>query len=325
MTNTSQINAEKKEKSEALLKVKDISLSFIQYASGLRQTELKVISNLSMEAYSGEILAVVGSSGSGKSLLAHSILGILPSNAKLTGTMEYNGQNLTQKEKEEVRGKEIVLIPQSTTYLDPLMRISSQVIGSVEDKNSDSKKKLQKEIFKKYDLKPEVEKMFPHELSGGMIRRVLVSTAVMSSSKIVIADEPTPGLDEKNLNETLGYFKDMANKGYAVILITHDIEAALKISDKIAIFYAGTILEVANAEDFSGEGEKLRHQYTKALWNALPQNKFQSIKGHQPMQDEVLEGCFFYERCTTRGEICSKCVPELKLFNGGMVRCNNVS
>ncbi|KXS42295.1 MAG: peptide/nickel transport system ATP-binding protein [Methanolobus sp. T82-4] len=325
MTDTSQITNKKMEESEALLKVRDLSLSFIQYASGLRQTELKVISNLSMEAHSGEILAIVGSSGSGKSLLAHAILGILPSNANLSGSMEYNGNDLTQKKKEELRGKEIVLIPQSTTYLDPLMRISSQVTGNANKKDADSRKKLQREIFRRYDLKLEVERMFPHELSGGMIRRVLVSTAVMSSSKVVIADEPTPGLDEKNLKETLGYFKDMADRGYAVILITHDIEAALRISDKIAIFYAGTILEIARTEDFTGEGEKLRHQYTKALWNALPQNKFQAIKGHQPMQDEVLDGCFFYERCSTRNEACSKCIPQLKTFNGGMVRCNNVS
>lgn len=325
MENTSRINTEKKEKSEALLKVKDLSLSFIQYASGLRQNELKVISNLSMEAYSGEILAVVGSSGSGKSLLAHAILGILPSNAKLSGVMEYDGHKLTQQKKEELRGKEISLIPQSTTYLDPLMRISSQVIGSVEEKNTESKKELQREIFRKYDLKPEVERMFPHELSGGMTRRVLVSTAVMNSSKIVIADEPTPGLDEKNLKETLSYFKDMADRGYTVILITHDIEAALKISDKIAIFYAGTILEIAKTDDFTNNGENLRHPYTKALWNALPQNGFHSIKGHQPMQDEVLEGCFFYQRCSTRNEVCSQCLPQLKKFNGGMVRCNNVS
>ncbi|WP_406657185.1 ABC transporter ATP-binding protein [Methanolobus sp. ZRKC2] len=325
MENASQETTEKKEKSEALLKVKDISLSFIQYASGLRQTELKVISNLSMEAYSGEILAVVGSSGSGKSLLAHAILGILPSNANLSGFMEYNGQDLTSKKKEELRGKEIVLIPQSTTYLDPLMRISGQVTGNVDKKNAESRKKLQREIFRKYDLKPEVERMFPHELSGGMARRVLVSTTMMNSSKVVIADEPTPGLDEKNLKETLSYFKDMAARGHAVILITHDIEAALRVSDKIAIFYAGTILEIARTADFAGEGEKLRHPYTRALWNALPQNRFQAIKGHQPMQDEVLEGCFFYERCSTKNKICSKCVPPLKMFNGGLVRCNNVS
>jgi len=314
-----------RQKTEALLKIKDMSLSFIQYTSGLRQTELKVISGLSMEAHKGEILAVVGSSGSGKSLLAHAILGILPSNAKLEGKMEYCACTLTQEKKEELRGKELALIPQSTTYLDPLMRISDQVIGSVEEENEGLRKKLQRKIFRKYDLKPEVERMFPHELSGGMTRRVLVSTAVISSAKLIIADEPTPGLDDKTLKETLSYFRDMANNGCAVILITHDIEAALKISDKIAIFYAGTILEVANVEDFKNDGEYLRHPYTRALWNALPQNKFQAIKGHQPMQDEVTDGCIFYERCSKKTEFCSKGFPNLKRVNGGLVRCNNVS
>ena len=325
MGNKTEINAEEKKETEALLKVEDLSLSFIQYASGLRQTELKVICNLSIEAYRGEILAVLGSSGSGKSLLAHAILGILPSNAKLDVKMEYNGKKLTQEIKEEIRGKEIALIPQSTNYLDPLMRISNQVIGCVEEKNEGLMKKLQREIFQKYDLKPDVDRMFPHELSGGMTRRVLVSTAVMSSAKLIIADEPTPGLDEKTLNETLSYFKDMANKGCAVILITHDIEAALKISDKIAVFYAGTVLEVANVEDFKNNGENLRHPYTRALWNALPQNKFQAIKGHQPMQDEVIDGCIFYERCSKKNELCSKGIPQFKSVNGGVVRCNNVS
>jgi peptide/nickel transport system ATP-binding protein len=325
MENEAEINAEEKKRTEALLKVEDISLSFVQYASGLRQTELKVISNLSIEAYRGEILAVVGSSGSGKSLLAHAILGILPSNAKLDGKIEYNGEELTQEKKEEIRGKEISLIPQSVNYLDPLMRISNQVIGFVEEKDEGLMKKLQKDIFKRYDLKQDVERMFPHELSGGMSRRVLVSTAVINSSKLIIADEPTPGLDEKTLNETLSYFKDMADKGCAVILITHDIEAALKISDKIAVFYAGTVLEVANVEDFKNNGENLRHPYTRALWNALPQNKFQAIKGHQPMQDEVLDGCIFYERCSKKNELCSKGIPQFKRINGGVVRCNNVS
>ena len=322
---SAEINIERNKKAEALLKVKDLSLSFIQYTSGLRQTELKVISNLSIEAYSGKILAVVGSSGSGKSLLAHAILGILPSNAILNGRIEYNGQELTQGRKEKIRGKEIALVPQSITYLDPLMRVSNQVIGCVEEENKGLMKKLQREIFQKYSLKPEVERMFPHELSGGMTRRVLVSTAVISSAKLIIADEPTPGLDEKTLSETLNYFKDMANKGCAVIIITHDIEAALKISDKIAVFYAGTVLEVANVEDFKNDGENLRHPYTRALWNALPQNKFQAIKGHQPMQDEVTDGCIFYERCSKKNGLCSKGIPQFKNVNGGVVRCNNVS
>ena len=313
-----------KKKTEALLKAEDISLSFIQYVSGLRQIELKVISNLSIEVHRGEILAIVGSSGSGKSLLAHTILGILPSNARLEGKIEYNGLELTQEKKEELRGKEIALVPQSITYLDPLMRISDQVIGCSEEKNEGLMRKLQKEIFKRYNLKPEVETMYPHELSGGMTRRVLVSTAVISSSKLIIADEPTPGLDEKTLNETLSHFRDLADKGCAVILITHDIEAALKISDKIAVFYAGTVLEVANAEDFKNDGENLRHPYTRALWNALPQNKFQAISGHQPLLDEVTDGCIFYERCVKKNDICSKGIPQFKIINGGTVRCNNV-
>jgi peptide/nickel transport system ATP-binding protein len=310
---------------EALLKVRDLSLSFFQYTSGLRQRELKIISNMSLEAYSGEVLAVVGSSGSGKSLLAHAILGILPSNSRLSGSMEYKGQSLTQKRKEELRGKEIALIPQSTTYLDPLMRVSDQVIGSVEKKDKDAMKERQKGIFQRYGLKANVDRMLPHELSGGMTRRVLVSTALMSSAKLIIADEPTPGLDEKNLNETLRYFRDMAKKGCAVILITHDIEAALKISDRIAIFYAGTILEEARIEDFRNDGEDLRHPYTRALWKALPQNRFQATKGHQPMQDELNGGCVYFERCSIRTEHCSKDVPQLKRIDGGLVRCNNVS
>ncbi len=282
MTNKAKMTNRGGRRQEALLKVKGISVSFTQYVSGLRQTEIKVISGMDLESFEGEILAVVGSSGSGKSLLAHAILGILPGNAILTGSMEFNGQVLDQEKKEKLRGKEIALIPQSTTYLDPLMRVGSQVVGSVKKQDKASKQDLQREIFKKYDLKPEVERMYPHELSGGMARRVLVSTAVMSQAKLIIADEPTPGLDERNINETLNYFKDMAKRGCAVILITHDIDAALKIADRIAIFYAGTILEVANVEDFANDGENLKHPYTRALWNALPQNNFKLIEGYDP-------------------------------------------
>ena len=317
------ITTEKKKVTNTLLKVHDISLSFTQYTSGLRKTELNVISNLSIEARGGEILAVVGSSGSGKSLLAHAILGILPSNATLKGKIEYNGQELTQSKKEKLRGGEIALIPQSINYLDPLMKISDQVIGNVEEEDKKLMKSLQRKIFHRYNLKPEVDKMFPHELSGGMARRVLVSTAIISSAKLIIADEPTPGLDEKTLEETLSYFKDMANKGCAVILITHDIEAALKISDKIAVFYAGTVLEIANVEDFNNNGENLRHPYTRALWNALPQNGFHAICGHQPMQDEIIEGCVFYERCSKKNDLCSEITPPLRKINRGIVRCNN--
>ena len=106
-------------KKEPILKVKDLGVSFSQYTKGLRRRELKVITNLDVELYEGEILAVVGSSGSGKSLLAHAILGILPDNSATEGSITYKNKELTQKDKEKLRGDEIVLIPQSVNYLDP--------------------------------------------------------------------------------------------------------------------------------------------------------------------------------------------------------------
>ena len=263
-------------KKEPILKVKDLGVSFSQYTKGLRRRDLKVITNLDVELYEGEILAVVGSSGSGKSLLAHAILGILPDNSTTEGSITYKNKELTQKDKEKLRGDEIVLIPQSVNYLDPLMQVSKQVKISIKDKtNAD---KIQRKIFNKYGLDKNVDK-YPFQLSGGMARKVLLSTALVSDTKVIIADEPTPGLDEKSLNEALQNFRDIADNGCAVLMITHDIEAALKIADKIAIFYAGTTLEIANVKDFENGGENLRHPYTKALYKALPQNGFKPIKG----------------------------------------------
>lgn len=268
-------------KKEPILSVKDLGISFSQYTKGLRRRELEVITNLDIDLYEGEILAVVGSSGSGKSLLAHAILGILPDNATTEGNIIYKGKTLTLKDKEKLRGREIVFIPQSVNFLDPLMKVSKQVKISIENKEKANKR--QRDIFNKYGLDKKVDNLYPFELSGGMARKVLLSTALVSDCKVIIADEPTPGLDEKSLNEALKDFRNIADSGCAILMITHDIEAALKIADKIAVFYAGTTLEIANVNDFKGDGKNLRHPYSKALFNALPQNGFKPIKGSQPM------------------------------------------
>lgn len=310
-------------KKEPILSVKDLGISFSQYTKGLRRRELEVITNLDIDLYEGEILAVVGSSGSGKSLLAHAILGILPDNATTEGNIIYKGKSLTLKDKEKLRGREIVFIPQSVNFLDPLMKVSKQVKISIENKEKANKR--QRDIFNKYGLDKKVDNLYPFELSGGMARKVLLSTALVSDCKVIIADEPTPGLDEKSLNEALKDFRNIADSGCAILMITHDIEAALKIADKIAVFYAGTTLEIANVNDFKGDGKNLRHPYSKALFNALPQNGFKPIKGSQPMPNELPKGCLFQDRCEYISEKCRLIRPNARMVRDGMVRCLNAT
>ena len=310
-------------KKEPILSVKDLGISFSQYTKGLRRRDLQVITNLDVDLYEGEILAVVGSSGSGKSLLAHAILGILPDNATTEGDIIYKGKKLNSKEKEKLRGREIVFIPQSVNFLDPLMKVSKQVKISIENKEKANKR--QRYIFNKYGLDKKVDNLYPFELSGGMARKVLLSTALVSDCKVIIADEPTPGLDEKSLNEALKDFRNIADSGCAILMITHDIEAALKIADKIAVFYAGTTLEIANVNDFKGDGKNLRHPYSKALFNALPQNGFKPIKGSQPMPNELPKGCLFQDRCECISEKCRLIRPNARMVRDGIVRCLNAT
>ncbi|RBQ22578.1 putative ABC transporter ATP-binding protein [Candidatus Methanobinarius endosymbioticus] len=314
---------EKSEESKELLSVSNISISFLQYTKGLRKNLLKVISDLTLSVSSGEIVAILGSSGSGKSLLAHAILGILPNNADLTGEMTFEGKELDQKFKEKLRGKEIALIPQSVNFLDPLMKVADQVIGeTVDEEDKKAKKAHQREVFEKYGLDEKVDDLYPFQLSGGMARRVLVSTALLQNPKLVIADEPTPGLDDVAIQETLNNIKQMAAEDRGVLLITHDINAALKVADKIAIFYSGYVIEIANVEDFTDDGENLIHPYTRALYKALPQNGFNLYKGHQPFHGELPEGCVYSDRCDQNTDSCMKINPDLREIEGKKVRCH---
>ncbi|MBQ2961839.1 MAG: ABC transporter ATP-binding protein [Methanobrevibacter sp.] len=307
---------------DKLLDVENVSISFIQYTKGLNQRDLKVITDLTLDIAEGEILAVLGSSGSGKSLLAHAIFGILPENARLNGKIKFKGKELSQEDKEEIRGKGIVLVPQSVNFLDPLMKISDIAIGHCDSEEEKKAKKVkQREIFEHYNLGPEVDDMYPFQLSGGMARRVLVSTALLADPDLVVADEPTPGLDEKTVEETLNHFKHMKEDGIGVLLITHDIHAALEVADRIGIFYSGYVIEIALKEDFSGDGENLLHPYTKSLYKALPANGFEVIEGYQPLHGEIIEGCPYYDRCDMRFERCKKERPELVDIGLKKIRC----
>lgn len=307
---------------DAILKVKDLGISFSQYTKGLVRSDLNVIKNVDIELNEGEILAVVGSSGSGKSLLAHAILGILPDNASVEGTITYKGEELTRKKQEKLRGDEIVLIPQSVNYLDPLKKVGNQIKISIKNKDKKAKDQIVDRLFEKYNLDKKVKNYYPFQLSGGMARKVLLCTALASDSKVIIADEPTPGLDEVSLNEVLKDFREIADSGCAVLMITHDITAALKIADKVAIFYAGSTLEVADKSDFKNNGENLRHPYTKALYEALPSNDFTAMDDKtQPLPNELPKGCVFSDRCKLKTKECEERVPENREIRNGKVRC----
>ena len=174
-------------------------------------------------------------------------------------------------------------------------------------------------IFAGYGLKKEVQDLYPFELSGGMNRRVLVSTAMMGNPRLVIADEPTPGLHMKMVRRVMEHFRELADRGAGVLLITHDLEQALEVADRVVVFYAGTTIEDADVKDFAKE-ETLRHPYTKALWRALPQNGFQFIPGTQPYVKEMPEGCPFRPRCGQCTEACRGDIPWREI-RGGKARC----
>ena len=161
-------------------------------------------------------------------------------------------------------------------------------------------------------------------LSGGMARRVLIATAVMEKTKLIIADEPTPGLDLKLAMEALEEFRKIANDGCGVLLITHDIDLALNVADRIAVFYAGTIVEIAKVEDFNKGKEYLRHPYSKAFIDALPQNEFKELAGFQPYAGNLPSGCLFSDRCPLKNNSCTNKI-EMRKVRGGEVRCNNAT
>lgn len=305
------------QKKETLLEIHDLSVSFRMYERGLGQRELQVISDLHLTVYPGEIVAVAGSSGSGKSLLASAILGILPENATVRGHLHYKGQELTAGRIRELRGTEIALVPQSVAFLDPLMRVGPQAEGHRRPRPA----RKRESIFKRFGLPDETERLYPFQLSGGMARRVLVSSALITDAMLIIADEPTPGMTLSQAMEALKMFRGLADEGRAVILITHDIDLAFEFADRVAVFYAGTTVETAPASDFRKGPEALRHPYSRALWRALPQNGFQPIEGFQPYAGNLPKGCLFAPRCPHRTEECVTSVPPVREIRGGEVRC----
>ena len=152
-----------------------------------------------------------------------------------------------------------------------------------------------------------------------MTRRIMISTALVEKPKLVIADEPTPGLDPKLAKRAMEHFRQLADMGAAVLVITHDLELALETVDRVQVFYAGHTIEDASVDDFERE-ETLRHPYTRALWRAMPKHGFHYIGGVQPYVKDNLQGCPFAPRCDMASRKCQSEIP-WKVSGSGYVRC----
>ncbi len=267
-----------------LLQVEGLNVSFRMYDSDerrffrARKTDVEAISGLSLSVHVGELVAVVGASGSGKSLLADSIMGLYEPNAVVSGTIWFDGVRQDAASLAKLRGREIAFVPQSVGSLDPLMKVGQQVRGVARDAEDSVRRVcLQRELFARYGLSPEVEDMYPFELSGGMARRVLLATALIEQPRLIVADEPTPGLDLDLAVRALDDLRAFANEGGGVLLITHDIELALRVADRIAVFKDGAVVEETSVESFS-DPRKLRHPFSRELWRALPGNDFDAAR-----------------------------------------------
>lgn len=241
---------------------------------------MPVVHDLTVSVHAGEVLAVVGASGSGKSVLADALMGQYEPNALVSGTIWFDGARMDAAHLAAVRGRGIALVPQSVANLDPLMRVGAQMVGPCGcgargRAHREERGTRMRELMAAYGLAPDVADLYPHELSGGMARRVLLICALMEDPRLIIADEPTPGLDLDLAVRALDDLRAFADAGGGVMLITHDIELALRVADRIAVFHEGTIVEETACASFASP-EFLRHPFSRALWHALPDHGFRA-------------------------------------------------
>lgn len=252
-----------------MLEIHDLSLFLWRYQSFFKQEKTQRLHHLNLTLNTGGITALIGSSGAGKSLLAHAILGLLPRNIVVTGGVFLNNKKLTLKNLSQLRGKEIAFLPQQISCLDPTATIQDQLLWSA--KRAGVQINILEQL-ESVDLHADIAKYYPHEISGGMARRVLMLQTTLCQRNLIIADEPTAGLDPDNREIILQQLKAQANQGAAVLLITHDLLSILEYADQIAIMHEGRLISLEKPTAFEGSGTQLSSPFVQELWRAIPQN-----------------------------------------------------
>ena len=304
--------------SEKLLEIKDEKLSFFTPAG-----EVKALNGVSFSMNEGEVLGIVGESGSGKSVTAYSIMGLTAYPGKLIGgTIYFNGhqiEKMSEKEMRKIRGNEASIIFQGPmTSLNPVYTIGNQITEVIRLHTGKSKKEAYdraKELLELVGINEPTKrlKQYPHELSGGMRQRVMIAIALACEPKLLIADEPTTALDVTIQAQILELMQELRQKlGMSIIMITHDLGVVASMCERIAVMYAGHIVEYGTADEIFYEP---KHEYTKGLIKSIPKLNVQETERLIPIEGQPVDllnppaGCPFAPRCANCMKICLREMP----------------
>jgi peptide/nickel transport system ATP-binding protein len=297
---------------------------------------IKAVDNVSFRVREGETVCIVGESGCGKSITAMSIMGLVegPSGRVVNGQIQFDGKDLLQISKEElrqIRGNDIAMIFQEPmSSLNPVIKIGKQIMEPLMIHQKMNKKQALARAIELIELVgiPRAEQIadsYPHQLSGGMLQRIMIAIAISCNPKLLIADEPTTALDvtiQAQVLDTLRQIKEQSNM--SIVLITHDLGVVAEMADYVIVMYSGKIVEEGEVVELF---ERPKHPYTQGLLKSKPiigqrKDQLYSIPGHVPNPLELVESCYFNDRCGQCMSICQTKQPQLKtLENQHKVAC----
>ena len=312
-----------------LLEVRNLRVDF-----PTRRGTLIAVDDVSFEIKAGEVLGVVGESGAGKSLTGAAIIGLLEPPGRISGgEVRLAGKridNLAQEQIRQIRGREIGMVFQDPlTSLNPLFRVGEQLIETLQthaDLDEKSARKQAIDWLTEVGIpSPEVRiDQYPHQFSGGMRQRVVIALALCANPKLIIADEPTTALDVSIQAQIISLLKRLCREhGTAVMLITHDMGVIAETADRVAVMYAGRLVEIGEARKVI---QNAKHPYTLGLMGSIPtigdtEEELRQIQGSMPRLAEIPEGCAFNPRCPNVSDRCRKNRPELQPVDESSVAC----